>query len=373
MPVRPSVRDARFSIRDISETADGMDDVVRLDIGQPDVDAPDAVLEAVREAADDHVTYTSLWGMRELREELAEYESWKADFSYENVMVSTGGIGALSCILATLLDHGDEVLMNDPAWSPYSLIAKVSPGTSRQVPFVRDGSIDVDGMRDAITDDTELLLINSPENPTGRVYSREEFEAVADLAAEHDLTIISDEVYDHILYDDADHVSMAAVAPDRTIVVNSSSKNFAMTGYRVGWLASMDRDLVHEIGKANRAMTACPNYLGQKALLAALRHGRDATEEMVATFQERKDATMDHVRALGWDCIAPRGAIYAFPDTGRDSWPFAHALLEEAGVAVVPGEPHGTHSSTNIRVCFGSADIDAIHKGFERIRRFVDA
>ncbi len=277
MKPREEVLQARFSIRDISEKAGRMEDVVRLDIGQPDFDTPDVVKEKVKESMENEVFgYTSLWGMPELREEIADYESGKFDIDPGNVMVTTGGIGGLYTVLTTLLDSGDKVLMNDPAWSPYSLIARVSPGRLDQVPYVRDGELDVEGIREAVDDDTKLLLLNSPENPTGRVYTEEELKAIGELAEEEDLHVISDEVYDHIHYG-GEHVSIAEFYPERTILVNSTSKNFAMTGWRVGWVAARDEELVHELGKTNRASTACPNYAGQKAALAALRHAQDYT------------------------------------------------------------------------------------------------
>ncbi|MFB6076791.1 MAG: aminotransferase class I/II-fold pyridoxal phosphate-dependent enzyme, partial [Candidatus Nanohaloarchaea archaeon] len=175
MQVRDTVRDGRFSIRAISEQAGRMEDVVRLDIGQPDVGTPQAVRDRVQAVLqEDHIAYTSLWGIPELRERIAAYESHKMDAAADNVMVTTGGTNALFDIMATVLDAGDEVLMNDPAWSPYSLVARVAPGSFSQVPYVQDGTVNEAGIRDAITDDTELLLLNTPENPTGRVYSKEE-------------------------------------------------------------------------------------------------------------------------------------------------------------------------------------------------------
>ncbi|MFB6265553.1 MAG: pyridoxal phosphate-dependent aminotransferase, partial [Candidatus Nanohaloarchaea archaeon] len=211
MGIRESVREAEFSIRDISEKASRMGDTVRLDIGQPDFGTPEEVKGAVSEQVkEEHVTYTSLWGMPELREEAADYESWKVDMEGENVMVTTGGIGALHCILTGMLEKEQKAVMNDPAWMPYSLIGRVSPGTFEQVPyFDEDGTVRISAVEDAIDSDTEILLLNSPENPTGRVYNEEQVKALGELAEENDLWIVSDEVYDHLLYGDASHVSAA--------------------------------------------------------------------------------------------------------------------------------------------------------------------
>ncbi|MDY6774228.1 MAG: pyridoxal phosphate-dependent aminotransferase [Candidatus Nanohaloarchaea archaeon] len=373
MGIRESVREAEFSIRDISEKASRMEDVVRLDIGQPDFETPGEVKEAVSDQVEEeHVTYTSLWGMPELREEAADYESWKVGLEGENVMVTTGGIGALHCILTGLLENREKAVMNDPAWMPYSLIGKVSPGTFEQVPyFDGDGNVRISAVEDTIDSDTELLLLNSPENPTGRVYTEDQVKALGELAEENGLRIVSDEVYDHLLYGDAEHVSAAEFFPERTMIVNSMSKNFAMTGWRIGWVASRDEELIHELGKVNRASTACPNYLGQKAALTALRQSTGYVERMREEFEERRDLVLQHLEELGWNAVEPRGAIYAFPDVERDSWDFAHELLDEERVAVVPGAAAGDSAQTNVRICFGSATKEEIDEGFERMKRFV--
>ncbi len=373
MDIRQSIRDAEFSVRDISEKAERMDDVVRLDIGQPDFRTPEVVRTAVAEQVqEEHITYTSLWGLPELREEIAEYESHKTDLEAEHVMVTTGGIGGLHCIMTGLLDPGQSVLMNDPAWMPYSLIARVSPGRFDQVSFFdADGNVREEAVQDAIRDDTELLLLNTPENPSGRVYTEEQVRQLGAIAAEHDLYIVADEVYDHLLYGGEEHTSPAEFFPDRTILVNSLSKNFAMTGWRLGWIAARNEALIHELGKVTRAATACPNHPAQMAALTALREAQDYVEEMRSTFADRRDLTMAHIDELGWDAVTPHGAIYAFPDVGRDSWDFAHELLEEEGVAVIPGAAAGDNSATNIRICFGSVTADEIDEAFERIKAFV--
>ncbi|MFB6294488.1 MAG: pyridoxal phosphate-dependent aminotransferase [Candidatus Nanohaloarchaea archaeon] len=371
--LRSSIQDAEFSVRDISEKAERMDDVVRLDIGQPDFRTPDVVRERVADAVmEEHITYTSLWGIPGLREAAADYESWKMPVDAENIMVTTGGIGALHCIMTGILDSGQSILMNDPAWMPYSLIARVSPGEAVQEPyFDDDGGVRTDALHDAVDSDTEMMLLNTPENPSGRVYTEEQVQQLGGFAAEHDLTIVSDEVYDHLVYGGAEHVSVAEYFPERTLVVNSMSKNFAMTGWRLGWVAARDENLIHELGKVNRAATACPNYLAQQAAVTALQEAQDYVEDMRATFEERRDLTMRHIEELGWDAVTPNGAIYAFPDVGRDSWEFAHELLEDAGVAVVPGAAAGPSSRTKVRICFGSVPVGQIDEGFERMKAFV--
>ncbi len=373
MHLRQAIRDGTFSVREISEKAAEHPDPVRFDIGQPDVDTPPVAKEAAADIlAEDHVTYTSLWGIPPLREAAAAYESGKMDIGPENVMVTTGGIGGLFCILTAILEPGQSAVANDPAWMPYSLIARGSPGTLRQVPYFDGaGNVRADAVRDAIDDDTELLIINSPENPTGRVYTEAQIEELGAIAAEHDLYIIADEVYDHLLYEGAEHASVAEQFPERTLLVNSVSKNFAMTGWRIGWVAAQDPELIHELGKVNRATTACPNYLGQHAAVVALRQAGDYTAELRELFAARRERTLEHLDELGWDAVPPDGAMYVFPDVEQDSWTFANELLAETGVAVVPGAAAGSASDTNVRICFGSVTVEDIDEGFERIKAFV--
>lgn len=372
-PVRTDIRDIEFSIREISDRAAQLDDVVRLDIGQPDFDTPPVVKEQMLQVLEkQNPTYTSLWGIPDLREEIAAFENHKFDLSMDHVMVTTGGIGALYCILDAFLDHGDNVVMNDPAWSPYHLLVAATAGTHQQAPyFDADGNVREDAVRNAIDEHTKAIILNTPENPTGRVYTEEQVKTLCGIAAEKDVYIIADEVYDQLLYDGAEHVSPATVAPERTLVVNSLSKNFAMTGWRLGWVSAQDADLIHELGKVNRATTACPNYVSQQAALIALREAQGYADKMRDEYEKRKKTLMRRVQELGWDCVEPRGAIYAFPDVKRDSWEFSLELLEDAQVAVVPGANCGTNSDTNIRICFGSASTEQLEEGFDRIEAFV--
>lgn len=370
--VRDSIRNAAFTIREISETASSIDDVIRFDIGQPDADAPQAVKDRMRDVADEHATYTPLWGIPELRDMITDYESDKIQLTRENVMVTTGGTGALYCTLNTFLHPGDTVLMNDPAWPPYHMITAGTPGTYEQIPYLNeDGTINTAGLEDAIDDTTQAIILNTPENPTGHVYTEEQVKALCDIAVDHDLIVIADEVYDKLVYDDTPHYSPMEYVPGRTVLVNSLSKTFGMTGYRVGWAATPDEDLLENLGKMNRATTACPNYLSQQAALTALQEAQGYADTLVNEYRERRNYVEERLDALGWDYDTPQGTIYAFPDTGRDSWTFARTLLNEAGVAVVPGEPHGTASDTNIRLCFGSANMDQLEEGFDRIEAFL--
>ncbi|MCJ7450429.1 MAG: aminotransferase class I/II-fold pyridoxal phosphate-dependent enzyme [Candidatus Nanohaloarchaeota archaeon QJJ-9] len=370
--LRESVRQGKFSIREISDKARRIEDVVRLDIGQPDYPTPESVKKAAEEALrSKKIKYTSLWGMKELRKEISRYEGHKLDeVTKENVLVTTGGTGALFSVFSTLCEPGENILFNDPCWTVYSLQSKVSSVEINQTEFFKDGELDKENIKESIGEDTKAIVVNNPENPSGRVYSKKELEEIAEVAKEEGLWIIADEVYDRMLYN-AKHVSMGEIAPERSIIINSMSKNFAMTGWRIGWVIAGDEEIIHELGKVNRATTACPNTLAQYAALEALKEEDDYIEEMLEEYKGRRDLMQDYIDELGWSYVEPRGAFYLFPEVNQDSWKFSKKLLEEEKVAVVPGEPSGENSSEKIRLCFGSADKEDIKKGMERIQRFL--
>ncbi|MDY6789169.1 MAG: aminotransferase class I/II-fold pyridoxal phosphate-dependent enzyme [Candidatus Nanohaloarchaea archaeon] len=370
--IRKSVKDARYSVREISEKAERMDEVTRFDIGQPSFDTPEAAKKAAKKAISrERITYTSLWGIPELRKEVADFESKKSSYSAENVMVTTGGIGALFSVFSTLCNPGENIVFSDPCWSVYPLIVSGSSAEMRQTPFIKNGKVNHSGIRDRIGPDTKAIVINSPENPSGRVYTKKQIKEIVDIARENDIWVIGDEVYDRLTYG-KEHVSVAEIAPERSLVINSMSKNFAMTGWRIGWVISRSKELINEMGKLNRSTTACPNFPAQHAALEALRSSKDYVEEMRKEYQERKEILEKELDNMGLEYTEPEGAIYIFPDIGMDSWRFSTKLLKEAKVAVVPGEPSGKDSRNNIRICFGSVGRDEIKEGMKRIESFMD-
>ncbi len=370
--IRKSVKEGNYSVREISEEAGKKEDIVRFDIGQPSFDTPENVKKAAREVINEEkITYTSLWGIEDLRQEAADFESHKAKYNKENVMITTGGIGALYCVFSTLCNSGDNIVFSDPCWPVYSLISKSSTSELRQVPFIKDGEINAEAIRSKIDNRTKAIVINSPENPTGRIYSREEIDELAEIARENDLWIIGDEVYDRLTYG-REHVSVAEVAPKRSLIINSMSKNFAMTGWRIGWVATKSKELIHELGKLNRSTTACPNFVGQYAALEGLKNSKDYIEIMRQTYSERKKLIQEELDDIGIKYVNPEGAIYIFPDVERDSWKFSKELLDHAGVSVVPGEPSGRDSRNNVRICFGTVSKKEIKEGMRRMREFMD-
>ena len=375
MHVSKRISDIKLSIRKITELAGARNGCVRFDIGQPDFDVPqqvkDAAIEAIRTQ---QMGYGPVSGILPLREKLAEYESKKGlDFGAENISVATGGMNALGNIFLAVLEPEDEVIVSSPSWPPYMLIISTAYGKPVLTRFFDEfGNLDVEAIESSITPRTKAIIVNTPENPTGRVICRKDLEAIAEVAKKHDLMIVSDEVYDHILFDNEKHVSLASIAPERTVVVNSASKTFSMTGWRIGWLACADVNFVDQVSKCNRATTACPNAVSQYAVLAAMDLDRSVVDEMVAEYAKRKEVMMSRIKSLGWDAVEPKGAFYVFPKVGFESWKFSTDLIEKAGVSIVPGTPSGSGFEEYARFCFGSTSVEVINEGFDRIEKFLN-
>ena len=375
MHVSKRVREMKLSIRKITELASAKSDCVRFDIGQPDFDVPQPIKEAAIEAVRNKPTgYTPVSGILPLREKIAEYESKKGiGFGAENVAVTSGGMNALENIFLAVLEPGDEVIIPSPCWPPYLLVVSTAHGKPVLARFFNEkGELDADAIESAVTRRTKAIVVNTPENPTGRVIGKRDLESIAGIAEKHGLVIVSDEVYDHILFDNEKHVSLASIAPERTVIVNSASKTFAMTGWRLGWLACADADFVEQVSKCNRATTACPNAVSQYAVLAALDLERSCIDEMVVEYAKRKEVMLSRVRSLGWGYVEPKGAFYVFPRVGFESWKFSADLIEKAGVSVVPGTPSGSGWEEYARFCFGSTCVEVIEEGFDRIEKFLN-
>ncbi len=358
--IRERVKDIQLSIRKISKKAEEQEDCIRLDIGQPSFDTPEHVKKVAREEMDRFQGYTADRGIDELRDAVAREESGKKgiEAEQENIMISAGGMEALYSVFATVLDPEDKAVFNDPCWGPYKLISEVNGNRWSQVDFFENGEL-TDEARKEIRD-AELVLVNTPNNPTGKVLEKEEAKEIAEVAEDSDTLLVSDEVYHRLTYGE-EHVSPARFT-DESVIIGSMSKNHAMTGWRVGWVNSSP-DYVDNFSKASRGMVACPPAISQFAAVEALKNDSHV-EKMRGEYGERRDILVQKMNELGWEFVEPEGAIYAFPDIGRDSWDFALEMVEK-GVSIVPGEPFGPGSDENVRICFGSVEQRDIEKAFD--------
>jgi len=365
--MRERVENIDLSIRRISEKASKKDDVIRFDIGQPSFDTPEHVKETAKKGLENKQGYSPMLGLEELREEISVEESMKKgiEVSSEEVMVTTGGMGALFAVFSARLESEDKAVFNDPCWGPYKMISEVSENEWSQVQYWDEDRNLRQEAKDEIRD-ADLVVVNTPGNPTGYVLNEDQAREIAEFADENDTFLISDEVYHRLTYG-RDHVSPSSYSSN-CCIIGSASKNHAMTGWRVGWLVDTPENIEQYV-KVSRASTACPPKISQYAAIEALKDDSHV-KEMREAYRRRRDALIEEMNDLGWDYVAPEGAIYAFPEVGEDSWNFCMRMIDE-GVAMVPGEPMGPESDRNVRICFGSTTEEEIREAFQRIKKAV--
>ena len=351
--------------------------VLSLAIGEPDFPTPAHIVEAAKKALDEGYTkYTPAPGIRELREAIAEksQKENRIPAKPENVLVApTKHTLFMTCM--ALLDNGDEAIIPDPGWVSYAPM--VTLAGARPVP-VR--AADEEGfvpsaaaVADAVTSHTRILMLNSPSNPAGSVYPRDDMKALADLAADRDLILVSDEIYEKILYE-GDHVSPASLDGmfDRTVTVNGFSKTYSMTGWRLGWLVA-PTPLFKEISKVQEHTITCATAFAQKAGVAALRGPTAPLEAMVKEFRARREIVLKALAKIeGVSTSRPSGAFYAFPriDVPIASSALSERILKEASVAVTPGSAFGAAGEGHLRISY-AASRETIVEGLRRIAEVV--
>ncbi|BDQ34586.1 pyridoxal phosphate-dependent aminotransferase [Pseudodesulfovibrio portus] len=330
-------------------------EIISLAVGQPDFPTPAHVCEAAKAALDEGFTrYTAVPGIPELRKAVAGYYTkfYGAVASGDNAIVSNGGKQVLYNLLMAVVNPGDEVLIPAPYWVSYPAMVQLAEGVSVFVPTTADEDylVTVDGLEAVRTDKTRVLILNSPSNPTGCCYTREQLEAIAAWARKNDIFIISDEVYDRLVYAPFSPVSLAKTweaHPETIAIVGALSKSFCMTGWRAGY-ALAHEDLIKAMNKIQGQSTSNINSITQKAALAALTGPWDIVDEMKESFVRRRDLAYDIITGWGAPCPKPDGAFYLFPvldqfytDDAPDSAAMCTKILEEVGVALVPGSAFG--------------------------------
>lgn len=364
------------AIREIGALAAGHPDVIRLEIGDPTfVTAPHIIEAAAAAATQGYTKYTASAGLLSLRELLVEKlrERNGIECSPERIVVTTGGCGAIFASLLVLLDVSDEVLVPDPGWPNYAAMNHMLNAPTVYYPLVRERGFepDFDELERRITKRAKVIMVNSPGNPTGAVYSSEVLKRLAELAARHDLWVLSDECYDDLVFEGR-HISMATIAdPERTLSVFSFSKAYAMTGWRVGYLVA-SAELAASISKTQESVVLNTAAISQKAAEAALTGPQDHREEMRLFYRDRRDDAMGLLDAAGVDYVRPSGAFYvmvALPP-GTDSRAFALALLENDRVAVTPGIGFGPSGEGLVRVSL-SGQAEPLREGVRRLAAAV--
>ena len=352
-------------------------DVVSFGAGEPDFPTPPNIKDAaIRAINEDFTYYTPTAGIEPLRKAIAAKLRNFNHISYEpeQVIVSCGGKHSLYNIMQVLLDPKDEVLLNTPYWVSYLEQIRLAGAIPKLVSKINE-KIDFDNMRKQVTNKTKFLILNSPANPDGTVSDENELKYLADFALEHDLWIVSDEVYECFVYNGIKQLSIASLNDEimeKTVISNSFSKTYSMTGWRIGYTAG-PKDVIASIKRLQDHMTSNPTSIAQMAALEALKGPQDSIKKMIEAFDKRRMVMVTRLNEMkGIDCKIPKGAFYAFPEiknTGLTSMKFAERLLNEENTAVIPGVAFG--KDDNIRLSYATS-MQEIEKGMNRIEQFCN-
>ncbi|AIF69584.1 aminotransferase [Palaeococcus pacificus DY20341] len=371
----------RSKIRELFERASKMKNVISLGIGEPDFDTPQNIKEAAKRALDEGWThYTPNAGIPEFREAIAEYykNTYGIEIPMEKVIVTVGAYEATYLAFETLLEDGDEVIIPDPAFVCYVEDAKVAEAKSIRLPLKEENGFqpDPDELLELITKRTRMIVVNYPNNPTGATLDEETAKAIADIAQDYNIYILSDEPYEHFLYENAKHTPMLKYAPDNTVLANSFSKTFAMTGWRLGFTIAPEQ-IIRDMIKLHAYVIGNVASFIQIAGVAALREKEswDAVKQMRDTYAERRRIVLDYIKEMPYiSAFEPKGAFYVFAnikETGMKSEEFAEWLLEKAGVVVIPGTAFGKNGEGYIRISYATKKNKLI-EALERMKTALE-
>lgn len=365
-------------IREIANQAMRTPGAIRLDVGQPDFPTPQHIKDAGKRAIDENLTfYTHTQGLLSLRErlvvKLAKVNGIKS--SPETIACTPGGVGAIAAVFAAVLEKNDEVLLPDPGWPNYRMMLAWTGtrGIFYPCPPSAGFQPDLDALEKLITSRTKILLVNSPNNPTGAVYPRETVAAMIEVAQRHNLWLLSDECYDQIVLDGS-WTSAAAIAPDdpRIATVFTFSKTYSMTGWRLGYVTG-SAELIDTATKVLESNSSCVSTISQVAAEAALDGPQDCVAEMVDAYRRRRDLVVGKLQDAELFLSEPTGAFYCMADVSPSGLPareFAFSLLRQRGVSVAPGTAFGQVARGAVRISLASSD-EALREGVRRLAEFV--
>jgi len=364
-------------------------DVIGFGAGEPDFNTPDNIKEAGIKAIKENMTrYMPAAGSLELRAAVAEKFKRENGLEYkaENTVISVGAKHSLYVLFQAVLNPGDEVIIFSPYWVSYVEMVRLADA----IPVIsaldesRGFDVDFDDLKSKITSKTKAIVVNSPSNPTGAIFPDETLKKIAGLALEKNILIVSDEIYEKILYNGKTHTSIAALSPDakkNTVVINGASKSYAMTGWRIGYAAADNMDIIKAMSKIQSHSTSNPTSIAQIAALESLKTPDKVVKDMVVEFDRRRKYMMERVKAFeGFSFVEPEGAFYLFPgfkgligkDVAgkniKDSLGFADLILEKANVAVVPGIAFGSDESFRLSYATSMKNIE---EGLNRIEKLI--
>jgi aminotransferase len=379
-PISRRVRDISPSgIRRFFDLLASMEGVISLGVGEPDFVTPWHIREAgIYSLEQGYTSYTSNYGLLELREELASYMAGRHGISYDpqrELLITVGVSEGVDLALRAILDPGDEVIVHDPSYVSYLPCTVLAGGAFVPVPtnLENDFQVRAGDIEKRITPRTKAILLGYPSNPTGAVMDKGELAKIAEVAKRHNLLVISDEIYERLVYG-VEHTCFASLPgmKERTILLSGFSKAYAMTGWRIGYAAARE-EIIEAMMKIHQYTMMCAPTMAQMAALEALRAGDAQVEEMVAEYDQRRRVMVKGLNDIGLTCFEPKGAFYAFPSikgTGLSSEEFAESLLIEDKVAVVPGSTFGQCGEGHIRCCYATS-LEEIEEALERMARFV--
>ncbi len=367
-------------IRKFFDIAATMQDVISLGIGEPDFTSPPPVLEAgIKSLQRGETHYTSNGGILELRKALAAHLEMHYGVSYDpadEIIITVGGSEALYLASTSLIDQGDEMIIPTPCFVSYQAMATLAGGCAVEIPSKMENNFDLDpqDIAAAVTPRTRAILLAFPNNPTGAVASRENLIKIGRIAEEHDLIVISDEIYDRLVYG-VKHVCFASLPGmrERTLFLGGFSKDYAMTGWRIGFVAG-PHHIMQGLLRVHQYAVMCAPTMSQVAALAGLQQGEEYVQEMVQEYDRRRRLIVRGLNEIGLPTFEPKGAFYAFPkisDTGLDDETFSMRLLKEEKVAAVPGNSFGKGGEGFVRCSYATA-YEKIEVALERMRRFVN-
>lgn len=366
------------AIRAMFDKARTMENVISMGIGEPDLPTPAPICDACTEALQKGFThYTPNAGLPMLREAISKYGLPEPNqYAPNEIMVTIGAMNALSLLMLVLLEPGDHVMIQNPQWLNYATQIEYCGGVAVKLPTDPESgfALKAETIREHyVPGKSKILLINSPNNPTGHVMTRENLAEIAEVCKELDLLVLSDEVYNTLVYDGAEAVSISTFPgmKERTIVINSLSKSYAMCGWRIGYAAG-PAEIIDRMSKMQENFNSGANAAAQYAAAYALEH-RELTKEIQESFAERRKVALEGIRDIpGMRCVEPKGAFYLFPDIrafGLDSKTFCDRLLDEAHVVCVPGSAFGSVGEGFIRMAYTASKED-IQEAMRRIKDF---
>ncbi|MEM2742719.1 MAG: pyridoxal phosphate-dependent aminotransferase [Candidatus Methanomethylicaceae archaeon] len=349
--------------------------VIQLDVGEPDFPTPINVIKAAERAMENGFThYTPSAGILELREAIANKlrEENNLNVTKDNIIVTPGSKQAIFYAIMALVDEDDEVIIPTPAWPSYMEIVNLAGGKVREVPSLPDFSLNIEGIKEVINNKTKLIILNSPNNPTGYVMKKEEIKALAEIAIDSDIFVLSDEIYEKLIYE-GEHISIGSIPgmEERTLTVNGFSKTYAMTGWRLGYIAA-PKPIALEINKIQQHSASCVTSFVQIAGIEALKP-ETPIKPMIEEFKRRRDYICNALEKIPWFKVnKPSGAFYIFPDistSGMNSDEFCNMLLEKLGISTTPGSAFGGYNK-NIRISYATS-IENLREAVSRMEKLL--